>query len=160
MKYLKRFNESNSYEEELRDFCETSLAYLADKGYNVKVVNVGKNQNDYFHITIKYEYGGDEQKKEIRWLEIKDHFIPFYKILNRRYIMLRLFTCGRNYQWGKLHYEVKGSRGSWDYTNSFTSNYKVGGDPNSCSLSWNNPNTIINNIPDNQIVSQILIDIV
>ena len=155
MIYLKRFNESNY--EDIKDFCEGHLVFLMDKGYNVRVVETNKNT---FHITIKYEYGGDERKQEIRWLEIKDHFIPFYKILNRRYIMLRLLTCGRSYQWSKLHYEVEGVRGSWDYTNSFTSNYKDGGHPHSCSLSFNNPNTIISDIPDNQIVSQILIDIV
>ena len=39
MKHLKRFNESLNDNEvdELRDFCETSLAYLLDDGYRIQV---------------------------------------------------------------------------------------------------------------------------
>ena len=161
MRYLRRFNESNY--EDVKDFCETHLAYLADKGYTIKVVETNKNAlvgavtgiEGRFHITIKYEYGISERKVEIRWSEIKDLFIPFYKILTRRYTLLRLYSCGKNYQWGKLHYEDDYK----DPTKSFTCNYN-NGRPHSCSLSFNNPNTIINDIPDNQIVSLILIDIV
>ena len=36
MKHIKPFNESKeNLKEELQDFCETSLAYLLDNGYNV-----------------------------------------------------------------------------------------------------------------------------
>jgi hypothetical protein len=134
MKYLKRFNESNY--EDIKDFCETSLAYLVDKGYDVKVVKVGKNQNEYFHITIKYQYGVNEPKKEKRWVEIKDLFIPFYKILTRRYTILQLLTGGRRYQWGKNLYSPM-----------------AGENPGDASI-------VIDDLSDSQIVTQITIDIV
>lgn len=39
MKHLKKFNESLQPDEvnELKEFCETSLAYLLDDGYNVSL---------------------------------------------------------------------------------------------------------------------------
>ena len=38
MKYLKNFNESvNS--EELKDFCETYLAYLMDEDFEIEIVS-------------------------------------------------------------------------------------------------------------------------
>jgi hypothetical protein len=39
MRYLKKFNETNISEtwlEELKDFCETNLAYLIDQGFELK----------------------------------------------------------------------------------------------------------------------------
>ena len=139
MRYLKRFNESNY--EDVKDFCETHLAYLTDKGYDVKVVQSLGNctrgfSGNYFHITIKYEYGVNEPRKEKRWVEIKDLFIPFYKILTRRYTVLQLSTTGKNFQWGKNLYSPM-----------------AGEDPGDASR-------VIDDLSDNQIVSQILIDIV
>ena len=36
MKHLKRFNESVT-QEDLQDFCESSLAYLMDEGFTIKI---------------------------------------------------------------------------------------------------------------------------
>lgn len=39
MKYLKKFNESLQADEveQLKQFCETSLAYLLENGYNILI---------------------------------------------------------------------------------------------------------------------------
>ena len=100
MKHLKRFNESlkNVSEEdyqELKDFCETSLAYLIDD-YN-------------YNLTVKKRTYGDPAKSDvvvsitparvmvapgvtpvagsesIQWSEVSDYVIPFLTLLERRY---------------------------------------------------------------------------
>ncbi len=40
MKHLKPFNEAvgDTFKEELKDFCETNLAYLLDDGGEIEVV--------------------------------------------------------------------------------------------------------------------------
>jgi hypothetical protein len=94
MKHLKKFNENLQSDEveQLKDFCETSLAYLLDDGYNVslfirdKVKYPGKN-----HVIVslglpKYktpssalDYG------RFHWNDVKDYYIPFLQMLQRRY---------------------------------------------------------------------------
>jgi hypothetical protein len=79
MKHLKSFNEditSFNFEEELKDFCETNLAYLLDEGTEVLV---GETQNGNI-VKIKF----DKMKS---WDEIKDHIIPFATRLNNKYEM-------------------------------------------------------------------------
>lgn len=92
MKYLKSFNESKSRKfgfmakpeegelDELRDFCETHLAYLVDKDFVVDVSNDFTHKN--FHISILKE---GSKYKGFTWEEIKDHFIPFLTHLSRKY---------------------------------------------------------------------------
>ena len=50
MKHLKRFNESLNDNEvdELRDFCETSLAYLLDEGYQVDINKYIAPRDEWF----------------------------------------------------------------------------------------------------------------
>jgi hypothetical protein len=92
VKHIKPFNESKeNLVEELQDFCETSLAYLLDDGYNVslfirdKVKYPGKN-----HVIVSLGlpktpssalfYGG-----RFHWNDVKDYYIPFLQMLQRRY---------------------------------------------------------------------------
>jgi hypothetical protein len=94
MKHLKRFNESLQSDEveQLKDFCETSLAYLLDDGYNVslsirdQVKYPGRN-----HIIVSLglpeeNYAVGYQK--FNWNDVKDYYIPFLQMLQRRYELL------------------------------------------------------------------------
>jgi hypothetical protein len=88
MKHLKRFNESFEQQltrEELKDFCETNLAYLLDDGYEIYV----KEDRDslLFALTIPSDISTEEDPDagEFKWDDIKDHFIPFLTHLNNNY---------------------------------------------------------------------------
>jgi len=84
MKHLKMFKESlDDYEvDELKDFCETNLAYLMDDGFHISC-----DDNQYLHLSLpgksRTAYG--TAKDEFYWNDIKDHFIPFLQLLSRRY---------------------------------------------------------------------------
>lgn len=72
MKHLKKFNESvNEYD--LKDYCETNLAYLMDEGLEVKI---GDYEGD-LSVDL-YLYGRP-------WSEIKDQIIPFLYRFNNVY---------------------------------------------------------------------------
>lgn len=46
MKYLKKFNESNSDKvEEIKKFCEDNLAYLIDAGFSLKYADYSSDDN-------------------------------------------------------------------------------------------------------------------
>jgi hypothetical protein len=102
MKYLKRIFESTTTEE-LQDFCETNLAYLLDDGEfdfplegsssifknnNVLVRDdvYGKKFNGIqYMIHIKKSKLGERFK----WIDVKEHIIPFLHVLNREYRISR-----------------------------------------------------------------------
>jgi hypothetical protein len=105
MKYLKRFNENYDVKDkpqwfsELEDFCQTSLAYLIDEGYEV---NCDNNVNKFPEppgfcahyegstgvIVNLYNLGKIRNREAFNWSEIKDYYIPFLKLLSRRYRLL------------------------------------------------------------------------
>lgn len=73
MKYIKRFNENNN-EEDLKDFCETHLAYLLDDN------NFELNVDSFNDHTQGGIYRGQiriENNEGFKWDDIKDYFIPF-----------------------------------------------------------------------------------
>ena len=92
MKYLKTYNEAKSRKfgfmakpeegelDELKDFCETNLAYLVDEDFVVEVSNDYTHKN--FHISILKE---GSKYKGFTWEEVKDYFIPFLTHLSRNY---------------------------------------------------------------------------
>ena len=92
MKYLKKYNEAKSRRysfsakpeegelDELKDFCETNLAYLIDEDFVVEVSNDYTHKN--FHISILKE---GSKYKGFTWEEVKDYFIPFLTHLSRKY---------------------------------------------------------------------------
>jgi hypothetical protein len=72
MKHLKRFNENNdSFAEQLKDFCETNLAYLLDDGGKVQIYH-----DKIVIISL-------EEPKD--WSHIKDQIIPFLTRLSGKY---------------------------------------------------------------------------
>jgi hypothetical protein len=69
--------------DELRDFCETYLAYLMDDA--IKELKVGKPQllqtEKYvcYHLEIYFN-------KSVHWDQIKVHFLPFLQMVQKDYI--------------------------------------------------------------------------
>jgi hypothetical protein len=101
MKHIKPFNESKeNLKEELQDFCETSLAYLLDDGYNVSlsirdkvkypekqhiIASLGLPQETSTGYLALRPYDG---YRKFHWDDVKDHYIPFLQMLVRRYELL------------------------------------------------------------------------
>jgi len=77
MKHLKRFNE-NINEYDLKDYCETHLAYLMDEGLEVKIDN---DRTDLFVTLYLYQSNGYGRT----WSEIKDQIMPFLHRFNNVY---------------------------------------------------------------------------
>ena len=109
MKYLKLFKESftgNSVEE-LKDFCETHLAYLIDDGFKVKVY---KNTDNYCVLIIyKIKSYADNINRaydttyKFSWNSVKDYFIPFFNQLDKNYeVYLEPYNGIRNVDLPKL----------------------------------------------------------
>ena len=97
MKHLKRFNEGLSSNEfnELKEFSENCFAYLLDEGFELELVDRnGRESNDpsfdedaeYFWVDL---YGPTENGDTISysWDQIKDYYIPFLKLVQKRYIL-------------------------------------------------------------------------
>ena len=86
MKHLKMFKESVDendkldYLFELRDFCDNSLVYLLDEGYEVDVFN---DISSVTHIALSLP--GRNSSEEFYWNDVKDYYIPFLQLLSRRY---------------------------------------------------------------------------
>jgi hypothetical protein len=95
MKYMKRFNETvtEDFLLDLKDFCESHLAYLLDEGFIVKIDEPDEyNQS----ITIFLEKKGSKEvvtgsgvlvSIPFNWDEIKDNFISFIIALSKEYRM-------------------------------------------------------------------------
>jgi hypothetical protein len=95
VKHIKPFNESKeNLVEDLQDFCDTSLAYLYDEGYNVSlsirdqvkypgvnhiVVSLGLPNENYVALRPYDGY------RKFHWNDVKDYYIPFLQMLQRRY---------------------------------------------------------------------------
>lgn len=84
MKYLKRFNESVS-EEDLRDFCESSLAYLMDEGFTIKIYSNDDPRTRLPRGEFNIWLQKDNAKSFFKWDDVKDYYIPFLRLLSNRY---------------------------------------------------------------------------
>lgn len=74
MKHLRSFNEGVNHED-IKDFCEMSLAYLLDEGVSVKVDNYNRNEEV---VTIAFH-------ERLTWIECKDHIIPLLTRVANKY---------------------------------------------------------------------------
>jgi hypothetical protein len=84
MRYLKRFNESQSdFKEQLRDFCETHLAYLLDNGFMVEINEF--EDLDGFELIIKKEEEDLLRNPLFTWEEVKNYIGPFVFYLDKEY---------------------------------------------------------------------------
>lgn len=119
MRYLKKFNEGSLTstltiteaisQEDLKDFCGQYLAYLLDDGYDLDFREAGrvtqidfvKPINGSIDVRTSTEPGGGTPLEWFDWDHIKDHFIPFLKMLDREYDVkdnLITFQCPRAIQ--------------------------------------------------------------
>ena len=93
MKYLKKFetidfndifslNGARAKKEELKDFCETYLAYLMDD--SIKELKIGRPQllqtKKYVCYNVEIYFN-----KSVHWDQIKDHFLPFLQMVQKEY---------------------------------------------------------------------------
>lgn len=86
MRYLKRIFENDLYsqvdEAELRDFCETYLAYLLDDtSFKIEVIDT--ETWDSYIIWLGKTL--NPRIQPFKWDEIKDYYIPFATMLSREY---------------------------------------------------------------------------
>lgn len=89
MRYLKMFNEKLNLNDkvDLLDFCETSLAYLMDDGFSIdcKFSNV---RNGVVIIELE-KIDNLNQRSSFLWDQVKDYYIPFLQLLNKRYDIIQ-----------------------------------------------------------------------
>jgi hypothetical protein len=92
MKYLKKIFENDLYKQvdsdELKDFCETYLAYLLDDtSFKIEVIDTersgAKSAWDSYIIWLGKTL--NPRIQPFRWDEIKDYYIPFVTMLCREY---------------------------------------------------------------------------
>lgn len=92
MKYLKFYKLfENFYIEdfinELKEISEMYLAYLLDDD-NIKVSVYTYNDIDAFDWDVAIEVHTDRMQN-IKWIDVKDHLIPFIEIINKKYKLVR-----------------------------------------------------------------------
>ena len=105
MRHIKRFNESNiDALEELKDFCESNLAFLLDDKIQISYSyypnyarvsrEMTKQENimdvDIYKVQIK---NIESVFDEVYWDDIKDYFIPFLERLSINY---KLYPWDKN----------------------------------------------------------------
>ena len=112
MKYLKKFNEGRfdlpfhirlEFQEKLKDFCETHLAYLDD--YSIRVTTNAISLKRFDEQTDTQIYSSlidsDEEimdtiddPRNFNWDNIKNIFIPFIQHLSMQYNIEKIYVYG------------------------------------------------------------------
>ena len=103
MKYLKKFNESNSDKvEEIKKFCEDNLAYLIDAGFSLKYADYSSDDNrdllniDYQSIGLNVFLVRNSTNvftnhfSAFNWDEVVNDFVPFLQMLDDKYGLIKL----------------------------------------------------------------------
>lgn len=86
MKHLKKFNESvqDDKVEELKEFCNSSLAYLIDDGYSLDFY--WSKFGEYVDIIfVKKVNTGRYPTQPFNWIDVKYDYIPFLESLSKKY---------------------------------------------------------------------------
>ena len=134
---MKRFNEELTFlpgvkvlspeeislkREELRDFCETYLAYLLDEGFELKIYGGSQlTSNDNVIKQNPFQVSLVKQDQSIfYWQDIINHFLPFLKLLKDSYNLERVDPSSTvpyhrkadikfvDYRWHSIMYQTKG----------------------------------------------------
>jgi hypothetical protein len=96
MIYLRSFNESLKEETELlQEFCDLNLVYLVDDGFKTTIQSDQYSKSLY--LTKNYD-GRLYYSDTFEWDEIKNMFIPFLTLLDRRY--------GKYYELGESRFRL------------------------------------------------------
>lgn len=98
MRYLKTF-ESVDLENDLKDFCETYLAYLLDGDFELSVIwnghgYLGRGEDDYNINLCKLD--DYSSVTGFTWNEVKDSYIPFLHMLDKQYEIMDEGDASRN----------------------------------------------------------------
>jgi hypothetical protein len=121
MRHLKRFNESqeelNLQREELRDFCETYLAYLLDEGFELKIYGGTPLTSGVTPFQVSLV---KQDQSIFYWQDIINQFLPFLKFLKDNYNLERVDPSSIvpyhrkadikfvDYRWHSIMYQTKG----------------------------------------------------
>lgn len=84
MKYLRKFNEGVSTED-IRDFCESSFAYLMDEGFTIKIFSSDDPRTSLPKGQFNIWLQKDNARSFFKWDDVKDYYIPFLQLLDNRY---------------------------------------------------------------------------
>jgi hypothetical protein len=89
MKYLKRIFESLD-KDELKDFCETNLAYLLDDpDFEIRIEDTDWKKPSRFVSVVLCKTvdlgSGQMMRTTFEWGEVKDHVVPFVIQLHKNY---------------------------------------------------------------------------
>lgn len=89
MRYLKKFNESVSSDDIIKEFTDTTnnyLAYLLDEGTAVRISDKTSHypyaNTINLHVVIET---WDKGLETCRWDDIKDYIIPYFEFLGSEY---------------------------------------------------------------------------
>jgi len=93
MKYLRRIFESLTEDEihELREECETYLAYLLDdEDFRIELIPDSRIAYfaSYMDIDIRKSESADDD--QFLWNDVKDHVIPLIKLFRKDYFKYKL----------------------------------------------------------------------
>jgi hypothetical protein len=81
MKYLKTWSLLEDINmDELKDLCDASFVNLYDLGFRTTIL--GTDQKMVF---LTKNGGAIHQRDIFQWNQIKDYYIPFLQLINRRY---------------------------------------------------------------------------
>lgn len=94
MRYLKSFNEGRkSTTDELKEFSEDCLAYLLDDGFEITTYHMAHDDKQMVIWLDKPGTPAGWNMKKTRigfeWDDIKDYYIPFVRMLAKRYQLAR-----------------------------------------------------------------------
>jgi|688.fasta_scaffold1249773_1 hypothetical protein len=74
--YIRKFNEDINITDELKEFCNNSLAFLIDEGFSVRCI-----YTERFYTRISIHKPGTT----FNWFDVRDDIIPFMDILSKKY---------------------------------------------------------------------------
>ena len=91
MKYLKRIFESLTEDEiiELREECETYLAYLLDEDFIIEVSRI-RNRIRLMDIDIDIRKSESADDDQFLWDDVKDHVIPLIELFRKGHFKYEL----------------------------------------------------------------------
>jgi hypothetical protein len=79
---IEEYEKSKEFENELHDFCESSLVYLIDEGLEIEIVERYLWTSDANRFGVKLAF---HNIKLHHWDDIKDYTIPFLERLTNKY---------------------------------------------------------------------------
>ena len=91
MKYLKRIFESLTEDEiiELREECETYLAYLLDEDFIIEMSRI-RNRIRLMDIDIDIRKSESADDDQFLWDDVKDHVIPLIELFRKGHFKYEL----------------------------------------------------------------------